>query len=96
MRHVGLKFLTLILLAAVGDCPAAAEDGPKDIIAAQIRAQGYQCDSPKSAVQDMQASKPHEAVWILQCEKASYRVRLDPDVAAKVEPIDKSDGAANR
>jgi hypothetical protein len=30
-------------------------------------------------------------VWILQCESGSYRVRLIPDMAAKVEKIDKSD-----
>jgi hypothetical protein len=29
-------------------------------------------------------------VWILQCESGSYRVRLIPDMAAKVEPLDKS------
>ncbi len=26
-------------------------------------------------------------VWILTCEDATYRVRLDPDMAAKVERI---------
>ena len=66
-----------------------AQDGPKNIIAAQIRDQGYKCDSPQSADQDMQASKPDEAVWVIQCEDASYRVRLVPDMAASVERIDK-------
>jgi hypothetical protein len=28
-------------------------------------------------------------VWLLQCEDASYRVRLIADMAAKVERIDK-------
>jgi hypothetical protein len=28
-------------------------------------------------------------VWILQCESGGYRVRLVPDMAAKVEPLDK-------
>jgi hypothetical protein len=37
----------------------------------------------------MQASKPDEDVWLLQCEDASYRVRLIADMAAKVERIDK-------
>jgi hypothetical protein len=66
-----------------------AQDSPKNIIAAQIRDQGYKCDSPQSADQDMQASKPDEAVWIIRCEDATYRVRLDPDMAAAVERIDK-------
>ena len=55
--------------------------------AAQIRAQGYKCDDPQSAKQDVQASRPDEAVWLLQCEDASYRVRLDPDMAATVERV---------
>jgi hypothetical protein len=37
----------------------------------------------------MQASKPDEDVSVLQCEDASYRVRLIPDMAAKIERIDK-------
>ena len=69
-----------------------AQDSPKNIIAAQIRDQGYKCDSPQSADQDMQASKPDEAVWIIRCEDATYRVRLVPDMAAAVERIDKGGG----
>lgn len=80
----------LIVMAAGEGLPAAmAQESPKDIIAAQIRDQGYKCDSPQSADQDMQASKPDEAVWIIRCEDATYRVRLVPDMAAAVERIDK-------
>ena len=39
-----------------------------DIVADQIRAQGYKCDSPQSAKRDPQTSKPDEAVWILKCD----------------------------
>jgi hypothetical protein len=68
-----------------------AEDfeDPKDDIAAQIRRQGYTCEQPQSATRDNQASKPDEAVWLLQCEDASYRVRLMPDMAALVERINQ-------
>lgn len=70
---------------------AMAEDGesPKDDIAAQIRRQGYACDQPQSATRDVQASKPDEAVWLLRCGNASYRVRLMPDMAAQVEHVDQ-------
>ena len=44
---------------------------------------------PQSAIQDMQAWEQDEDVWLLQCEDASYRVRLIVDMAAKVERIDK-------
>ena len=64
-------------------------ESPKDDIAAQIRAQGYACDLPQSATRDAQASKPDEEVWLLRCEGASYRVRLIPDMAARVERINQ-------
>jgi len=56
----------------------SAQEDPTNIIADQIRAQGYKCDSPQSAKRDAQASKPDEAAWILQCESGSYRVTLIP------------------
>jgi len=57
---------------------------PKDLIAAQIRDQGYSCEKPISAQRDLARSKPDEAVWVLRCENNSYRVRLVPDMAAHV------------
>lgn len=90
MQSPARILLMLIVMAAGEGLPAAmAQESPKDIIAAQIRDQGYKCDSPQSADQDMQASKPDEAVWIIRCEDATYRVRLVPDMAAAVERIDK-------
>jgi hypothetical protein len=87
MRSV---FLALAVLTVLAPAPLAAQSGdddPTNIVAAQIRAQGYKCDDPQSAKQDLQASRPDEAVWLLQCEDASYRVRLDPDMAATVERV---------
>jgi hypothetical protein len=89
MRWRGVALLMPMLVAAAGGVPAAlAQDSPKVTIAAQLRAQGYKCDTPQSAEQDMQASRPDEAVWVIVCEDARYRVRLDPDMAAKVERLD--------
>jgi len=85
-----LIFTAITALAEGGSYPASAQEEPTNIIADQIRAQGYRCDSPQSAQRDLQASRPDEAVWILQCESGSYRVRLVPDLAAKVEQINKS------
>jgi len=59
----------------------------KNIVATKIRAQGYKCDSPKSAKRDEKLSKPDEPVWVLECKTKTYRVRLIPDQAAKVEQI---------
>ena len=67
---------------------AAEQETPKEIIAVQIRRQGFPCENPQSAQRDREASKPDEAVWVLQCGNATYRVRLVPDMAADVERIE--------
>jgi hypothetical protein len=84
---VGALFVTALLSGAAS---ALEGEDPKDIIAAQLRAQGYACDDPQSATRDQDASGPDEAAWILTCEGATYRVKLIPDMAAKVEKIDQS------
>ena len=73
--------------AMVGFAEGIAQEGPKDIIAAQIRSQGYACNSPQSAERDVAASAANQAVWLLRCQNASYRVTLIPNLAAKVEKV---------
>jgi hypothetical protein len=63
-------------------------EAPAGIIAAQIRSQGFTCKDPVKAKADPELSKPDEAVWLLQCKSEKYRVRLIPDMAAKVERLD--------
>ena len=72
---------------AVGSALSEEMENPAEIIAAQIRRQGYTCDKAKSAEQDRTASKPNAEVWILDCGSERYRVELVPDLAAKVERI---------
>ena len=93
-RRMSLLLVLMAASAGAGTFTASAQDAT-NIIADQIRAQGYKCDSPQSAKQDAQASKPDEAVWVVECESGSYRVRLIPDMAAKVEKIDKSENKSN-
>ena len=66
----------------------AAEEMQKEVIAAQIRKQGFSCDSPLSVERDGESLKPNKAVWVLKCENATYRVRPIPHRAADVERID--------
>jgi hypothetical protein len=66
---------------------AMAEEAPKEIVASQIRSQGYACDSPQNAERNMAASKAHEVVWVLDCQNARYRVTLVPNMAAKVDKV---------
>lgn len=94
-RSVGLPLLVLGFVTAampevyglrhMSDALAADE---KEIIAAQIRKQGFACDKPASAAQDSQRSRPHETLWVLECKNASYRVRLVPKMAAQVHRLD--------
>lgn len=66
--------------------PATAAEVPKDVIAVQLRKQGYECKNPKSAERDGTA-KADDSVWILACDGARYRVTLVPKMAAKVERL---------
>ena len=66
--------------------PADAAEVPKEIIAAQIRKQGYDCVNPTSAVRAGETPLD-DTRWILHCEGASYRVTLVPDLAAMVEKL---------
>jgi hypothetical protein len=65
----------------------ASAQSPKDMLAAQIRIQGYVCDKPQRATPDRKRSKPDHEVWVLKCENATYRVSRYPDMAAKVEQL---------
>jgi hypothetical protein len=79
--------LALGCVSAFAILPAQATDEmPAEIIAIQIREQGYACDKALSA--EREHPELDDAVWILKCDNASYRVRLIPDMAAKVERLD--------
>jgi hypothetical protein len=66
----------------------AQEEIPADIIAAQVRSQGFECSKAQSASRDPAVSRPDEPVWILKCDNASYRVRLVGNMADHVEKLD--------
>jgi hypothetical protein len=80
--------VALSALAALTGARAWAQDGAAGVLADQIRLQGHACQKPLEATRDASASKPDEAVWILKCEGGvTYRIRLVPDQAAKIEKI---------
>ena len=84
------EFITLVGSAALA-WPLAAvaqPEMPADSIAAQVRLQGHRCDEALSAARDTALSKPNEAVWVLKCANATYRVRLMPNMAAGVERLE--------
>ena len=61
---------------------------PPEIIADQVRDQGFPCSKALTAVSDPTYSRPDEPVWILKCDNATYRVRLFPGMAANVVRLD--------
>jgi hypothetical protein len=78
----------IVATAIVAVHSALAQDATKDLLAAQIREQGFRCAKAISAHRDLNRSKPDEAVWVLKCEKNTYRLRLIPDMAARVKRLD--------
>ena len=92
-RHVPLIVLALGLAFGTGDIALsslahAQQERAAQIIAVQIRKQGYTCGKAESAKRDVEASKPNVPVWILKCDNARYRVRVFASKADKVERLD--------
>lgn len=76
--------LTLALAAATAHAQIIP---PAEDIAAQVRTQGFPCEGSASALKLVKQSWPDEPLWILTCTNATYRVRLIPDMAAKIERV---------
>ena len=91
------RYPVLLLFLVLGSMPLgngrfgssarAAGETPKDMLAAQIRTQGFACDKPQRAKRDVKLSKPDYDVWVLACSNATYRIGRYPDLAAKVERL---------
>lgn len=80
-----------ILLGPLPSAPPAHAADPKevskDIIATQIRRQGFECKNPQKAERDQTTGNPDDPTWTLTCENAVYRVHLIPNMAADVEVL---------
>jgi hypothetical protein len=72
---------------ALAPARSLADSEAAKVTADQVRAQGLPCAEPTSAQRDPAVSKPDEAVWILECSDARYRVRLMGEMPAKVERL---------
>jgi hypothetical protein len=87
------EFNRLIVMAAsiVAMSAAAAaqqEAEALQVVADQVRAEGYACAEPTAVQRDQAQSRPDLSVWILTCEGGRYRVELVPDMRARVTPLD--------
>ncbi|TYL82357.1 hypothetical protein [Bradyrhizobium cytisi] len=76
-------------LARAQHAPATlvASEQPQEMLAAQIRTQGFACDKSLGAARDKKRSRPDYVVWVLKCTNATYRIARAPDMAAKIERI---------
>ncbi len=84
---LGIAAIVGLTLSAAPGRAADPKEKSKDIIAVQIRKQGFECEKPQSAERDDAASKPDAEVWTLKCEGVSYTVKLIPNMAATVEKL---------
>ncbi len=89
MRRRALAAGIALTVGALLLSDALAEENVAEIVAVHVREQGHPCDKAESAKRDTKAGAPEaEAVWILTCSNAVYRVRLVPDMSAKIEKIE--------
>jgi hypothetical protein len=79
--------LGVLLVSGLTGSAAQAQETVRNMLAAQIRTQGYPCDQALGAKKDRRRSKPVHEVWILRCNNATFRVSRAPDLAAKVEVL---------
>ena len=78
-----------LTLGALLVSDALAEENVAEIVAVHVREQGHACDKAESAKRDKKAATPAaEAVWILTCSNAVYRVQLVPDMSAKIQRLE--------
>jgi hypothetical protein len=84
-----VSFYPALGVAADTADPGLAER-PDAVLAGQVRQQGHLCDKSLEAHRDEALSRADEPVWILTCSNATYRIRLRPDMKARIEPIESA------
>lgn len=92
MRNSIVFTASAVIVGLVSTSALAAESGlepPMDLLATQLRDQGFACDHPDNAHLDQDASKPNAKVWVVECKGVHYRMTVVPDLAAKIEKLDK-------
>jgi hypothetical protein len=82
-----IRFASGVLLVSGLSGSAAVAQTVQNVLAAQIRTQGYTCDQTLGAKKDTKRSKPDHEVWVLRCSNATFRISRAPDMAAKVEVL---------
>ena len=90
LKSVGLAVVVLTVTGSCGSrtgSAAQAQETVQSMLAAQIRTQGFVCDTALGAVRDAKRSKPDRAMWVLKRSNANYRISRVLDMVAKVEVV---------
>ena len=84
-----ILFSGFILAWSVSGLKAQKSNGEaiQDVLAAQIRLQGFACDKALKATRDSKRSMPDRSVWVLKCSNAMYRFTRAPDMAAQIKQL---------
>ncbi len=93
---LGLAILLGHLPSTLPAHAGSPKEVSKDIIAVQIRKQGFECKNPQKAERDQSSGNPDDQVWTLTCDNATYRVHLIPKMAAKVELLSSKDKSTDQ
>ena len=79
------------VLTALTGAPApshSAEDKlAASILSDAVRVRGHKCDKPQNARREHRQSRPDEAVWLIDCGNATYRIRFAGDTGPAVTPM---------
>ena len=82
-RKKALPLLSILFLIAL----SSGAQTVANVLASQIRSQGFACDKAQRATRDAKLSKPDYDVWVLTCNNATYRIGRYADQTAKVEKL---------
>jgi hypothetical protein len=82
-RKKALPLLSILFLIAL----SSGAQTVANVLASQIRSQGFAWDEAQRATRDAKLSKPDYDVWVLTCNNATYRIGRYPDMSAKVEKL---------
>ena len=83
----------VIVAVAIAACagtapPAGAQDKQAvSILADAVRVRGFTCEKPKNARREPKKSQPDEAVWLIDCGNATYRIRFAGDTGPDITPM---------
>ena len=88
MNTLSETILAIGCFAIVWNGSAHAQEAAAADLAAQLRIQGATCNAPVTATPDETRSRSDERVWLVRCADKTYRMRLIPDMAARVEQLD--------